>query len=737
MADEKLYSWKPEEQDVFKNITVDNSFKQKDQQFADPMAFDQNQKNAQKRKNKDKEAENGINIGIDEELAEKRELVDANMPGTISVFSGKEKLIRSAKYTYVTTEGDRKVEKKGSRTPSRWRMKPILDHLNSLDTLLDNAVNLAKTEEIQNEFREICLACEKYIRHRNPWTDEGKARKQMVQDIYEQVKTESLRFSVRVEQLSKNPVENGPKTWLDILREVRTEKFEDGVDGAKVTIGGAGTSKVYIVEKNGKKQYFKETEKLPSGDYDVLTSEAISLAQDELRAYEADNRHTKKDKEDFSSKITQKSNALKAVMDCLKYLFKDFDSINDFFDDHRDPDEIMDGIEEILEQELEKKKLEEEQLKQKQRDKKPKDTVLEDHIRIFKDIVAKKNDIGSVYSYVSETLHEISKKARCHGIAVNSAVIKENADLSRRNVASARMAKLLGLNGEEHNLIADSKLADVIINGKTMHGILMDEASGVVLPNYRKHSVFKTRYSADAFRSLLNLQIYDIIMGQVDRNTSNYLGTIKEDKMTGSCEVLNITGIDNDMCGGVLRYSEIFIQGKNGYNQIRNIVVDNSLQPPAIEKELADNIMKLTPEIIHFQFCDIFDKDERRALIDRLSEVQKVIKILKKKHQDKIIERNDKAKWTTRMMEFSKVVGERMRKDVKDANDEEDRLMDDLYKRKNDKKNKMTQMQYLKEKAKIKNKVNNIKMRTVNLVKSKCYLRTDYLFTGKDEIPEK
>ena len=58
-------------------------------------------------------------------------------------------------------------------------------------------------------------------------------------------------------------------------------------------------------------------------------------------------------------------------------------------------------------------------------------------------------------------------------------------------------------------------------------------------------------------------------------------------------------------------------------------------------------------------------------------------------------------------------------------------------KRKNDKKNKMTQMKYLKEKAKIKNRVNNIKMRTVNLVKSKCYLRTDYLFTGKDEIPEK
>ncbi len=723
MADEKLYSWKPEEQDVFKNITVDNSFKQKDQQYADHMAFDQNRKDAQKRENKDKEAENGINIGIDEELAEKREIVDANMPGTISVFSGKEKLIRSAKYTYVTTEGDRKVEKKGSRTPSRWRMKPILDHLNALDALLDKVVDLKKVEEIQNEFRQICLSCEKYLRHRNPWTDEGKARKQMVQDIFEQVKTESLRFSVRVEQLSTKPEENGLKTWLDVLRDVRTEKFEDGVDGATVTIGGAGTSKVYIVEKNGKKQYFKETEKIPSDDYDVLTSEAISLAQDELRAYEADNRHTKKDKEDFRSKITQRSNALKAVMDCLKYLFEDFDSIGDFFDDHRDSDKIMDGIVKVLDDK--EKKLEK------------KDTVLENHIITLRNIIEKKDEIGSVYGYVSETLHEISKKARCHDIAVSSAMIKENADLSRRNVASARMAKLLGLNGEGHNLIADSKLADVIINGKTMHGILMDEASGVVLSDYSKHSVFKTRYSADAFRSLLNLQIYDIIMGQVDRNASNYLGAIKEDKMTGSCEVLNITGIDNDMCGGVLRYSDIFIEGKSGYNRIRNIVVDNSFQPPAIEKELADNIMKLTPEIIHFQFCDIFDKDERRALIDRLSEVQEVIKILKKKHQDKIIGRTDKAQWTTRMMEFSKVVGERMRKDVKDANDEEKRLMDDLDRRKNDKKNKMTQMKYLKEKAKIKNRVNNIKMRTVNLVKSKCYLRTDYLFTGKDEMPEK
>ena len=88
-------------------------------------------------------------------------------------------------------------------------------------------------------------------------------------------------------------------------------------------------------------QIFSNYDVIPSDDYDVLTSEAISLAQDELRAYEADNRNTKKDKEDFSSKITQRSNALKTVMDCLKYLFEDFDSIGDFFDDHRDPDKIM------------------------------------------------------------------------------------------------------------------------------------------------------------------------------------------------------------------------------------------------------------------------------------------------------------------------------------------------------------------------------------------------------------
>ena len=719
MADEKLYSWKSKEQDVFKNITRDNDFKQKNQYAVDNIALAQDRKLAQKQDGKSGE-DNNINIGIDEELQEKRDLVDANMPGTISVFSGKEELIRNAKYTYITTEGDRKVEKQGSRTPSKRRMKPILDHLGNLDKLLDNAFDLEKAEEIQNEFREICIVCEKYIRHRNPWTDEGKARLQMVQDIFEQVKIESLRFSVRVEQLKENPAEAANKTWLDILRDVRTEKFEDGVDGAKVTVGGAGTSKVYIVEKDGKKQYFKESEKIPPCDYDVLTREALSLAEDELKAYVADDTHTNEQKEEFSSKHKSKTDALKAVVSFLKYAFKDFDSIDDFFDKRRDPGSIMKGLGEEFQ-------------------KHQKDPELKNIKKTFRDLWKKKDERDSDYKYVSEALLEMSKRSRCHGIAVYSAGIKEDAELSKRNVASARMAKLLGLNDENHNLIADSKLADVTINGKTMHGILMDEAKGVELSKYSQKSIYNTRYSADAFRNLLNLQIYDIIMGQVDRNTSNYLGQIKENKETASCEILNITGIDNDMCGGVLRYSEIFIQGKKGYNKIRNIVVGKEFQPPAIEKELADNIMKLTPEIIHFQFCDILDKDERRAIIDRVSEVQKVIKSLRKhpeKHKDKFISRTETNKWTTCMREFSKKVSKLMLKDQIEANTVQDRLTKELNEKLNDLKNPMSAKQIERETNKIRNKVDSIKDRTINLVKSKCYLRAEYLYTSKEENPE-
>ena len=55
-------------------------------------------------------------------------------------------------------------------------------------------------------------------------------------------------------------------SWVSILAEVRTEKYVDGQDGVRITEGGAGPSKLYIVEKDGVKKFFKQNEDMPSGD---------------------------------------------------------------------------------------------------------------------------------------------------------------------------------------------------------------------------------------------------------------------------------------------------------------------------------------------------------------------------------------------------------------------------------------------------------------------------------------
>ena len=67
---------------------------------------------------------------------------------------------------------------------------------------------------------------------------------------------------------------------------------------------------------------------------------------------------------------------------------------------------------------------------------------------------------------------------RLASVGEEYAKIDKNAELTRRNVACSRMAKLLGLNDGKSNLIVNSRFADIYVNGKLKQGIVMDEAPG-------------------------------------------------------------------------------------------------------------------------------------------------------------------------------------------------------------------------------------------------------------------
>ncbi len=629
----------------------------------------------------------------------------------------------------------------------------IVDNLKTLDDLLKKDVDLKDVKDIQDNFADIILACEFYLKNRNPWSDEGKARKQMVQDFYDEVRVESMRFSQRLDQLSSGTEAVEGKKWVDYLREVRTQKFEDGVDNVEITEGGAGTSKVYIIKKGNKRQYFKENEKMPSDNFDELIKSERKRLKEEFDDYAAEKSHSKKEIDNYRNLLGGRQQKLQLIRDSLNICFESQNDINNFLDDYRAPSQIYQAIRNVLKGRHNVKTINTskmlkddydlyEMLKQEYKEindayelaKENKDGTEEE---LLKKLNTQKAAIKNCdYIYLSETILDISKKMRCHGIANGDAMIEEGAELSKRNVATARLARILGLNSKEPNgpkLIAESSLADVTINGKYMQGIIMEEAPGNILDNIagdESLGVKETKYSPQVFRDLLSLQIFDIILGQVDRNGSNYLGMHNFNKDKNCKEITSIMGIDNDMCGGLLYYEDIQKTGKRGLNRIRNIEVNGRMMIPGMDREFAQAIKKIEPELIHHELCDILNnEEERKALIDRINGIKKAIirqeqKEKKNKNRStKFINRNDIEKWKLLMKNYSTKVREKMEEDRKAANEHYERRINEF----NANTKYMNKGQQEQELASINAEFNNRLKQTENEVKKTTYLRVKYL----------
>ena len=185
------------------------------------------------------------------------------------------------------------------------------------------------------------------------------------------------------------------------------------------------------------------------------------------------------------------------------------------------------------------------------------------------------------------------------------------------------MAKLLGI----EDMIAKSDMATVTINGKTMTGTIMEEVKGTIVEDSKTKAAGEetsVKYSPEAFKQLMNLQVFDVICGQVDRHTGNYLGEL-EKKKDGRYIFKNIKGIDNDMSFGLIKYSDILKNGQYGIKEMKPIELDGTLTIPFLDYDMAMKIKALKPAEVSYQMADILSKEEIRALIDRIKGVQNVI----------------------------------------------------------------------------------------------------------------
>lgn len=612
--DTQLYKWKEENQQINKQDD-DNNIIIQDQGLQ----------------------ENQI-VPLENAIDKKRARVRKNMPEGIGVFSQKQNLIRTGKYRFIDSSGNSHDAKR--TTPSSKYMKPVLNALKTIDEKLSRRYDPFQEEDIHLSFLDAIQACENYLDNRNPWTAEGKARRQMVQDFYAQLREESMKLENRVAQMKAkgeqpvvdNNIENAivveeSLTWYDLLKDVRTAKFKDGEDGVKISKGGAGTSDVYIVEKNGQKKYFKENEKTSQGNFfNMMDESAVHLDNEAEETEDKEQDTLFKNRAELLRSINKGlkvvfGNDVKRVMRFLKGLVSGEEFIIALKDEEAMPEDVRQIFLRLtqeflsLNQELDELRSQVAQMGGQESS--------EEYKSLMARAEQKLKEVEECdYAFIAKEISRLQKAAFSDIIAGGISKIESGEELSKRNVATSRLAKILGIG----NLIAKSELATVTINGKTMTGTIMDQAKGADTSRVIKNNQFKkktVKYTGNAFKELTSLQVFDIICGQVDRHSGNYLATTEE--KDGVVYLQSFQGIDNDMSFGLLTYKDILDTKMNGYDRIRNIENNGKMVLPFIDLELAMKIKALDVNFLEYQMADILSKKERKALTARIKSVKKVI----------------------------------------------------------------------------------------------------------------
>ena len=212
-------------------------------------------------------------------------------------------------------------------------------------------------------------------------------------------------------------------------------------------------------------------------------------------------------------------------------------------------------------------------------------------------------------------------------------------NVTNRNVATSRIAELLGL----HGVVEESKTVKVrdYASGKVYKGNLMsvakgEEAADAAAEVGNKAKVHGTDIGArektalSSFaptiqKDLTSLQVLDYICGQSDRHMHNFF--MEKDK--SGKKYAHVHGIDNDASfstGTKLdAYGSRFVLTRS---KMRAVVHPdkNQLVIPYMDKQLAINIVNLSPDMVRFALKDLLHDRYVEKAIKRLQNVQEAIR---------------------------------------------------------------------------------------------------------------
>ncbi len=466
----------------------------------------------------------------------------------------------------------------------------------------------AQLTQLQNDYKNLQNNCQVYLNARHSFwkgiiRGEGYRRYKMVQAAQTKAYVELALLKNRAQLIYndfKGVTEDSDRPlWVNVLAEARTSHLDltQEKTGKIEYTGGNCNSVIKITQQTGTVAFIKEeTRNIPAAKYTDAYIEKLlesKLGQNFLK----ENNLEEKD--------------LKDIINALSTTFsrKDSELVDKFFNNW--------GPKTYSAKDMRKEAV----------INRMRDYFLDENTTINNKVLnlLDKKKLGyDIFGEFAEYfyLHNLS-----HNIAKNNVKMEKGASITNRNVATRRLAELLGV---PELVPATQKVKYKDQNGKDRYGIIMAQAKGEELYEVNekiKKKTYKYKYNDLVFLQMNTLEILDVIAGQTDRNNSNIYAEFDEKN-----KVTNIRAIDNDMSFGKLTYNDIKKTKRRFLNALED--KDGFCKLKVVDKRLYDSLMVLTDEMVDYVFADLLFKDELKALKDRIKFVKKLLKHSNEKDKD-------------------------------------------------------------------------------------------------------
>ncbi|MCD8082163.1 MAG: hypothetical protein LUE86_01225 [Clostridiales bacterium] len=462
-----------------------------------------------------------------------------------------------------------KGSKKTFHLGSSKEFKEVQNALQEVVSLRDKTLGESR-EEMVRAHERLGKACDAYLKARTgAITDKGKDRLEIVEVISTLQKREADAVNTLRDPATFRSYAGSKTKWSEVLADHRANEID--VTGKELSTVGAGSSSRSVVPLgNNRKGFFTKDQALLSDD-DYLKERIRTAGSENIKmAYE----NILAERDDLAILLDNAQSARSGSKSAVENM----------------------GI--LCDENLKKK------------------------------IKWNEMNLGDKQKFLNE-LKEFAKSKDASKMLQEEAGIETGGNLPARNVASSRLASLLG----QDTLLAKADLVCLRNGNELQKGVMMEEAKGLDYSAKEQHmETFGkvTDYSDPRLQiQITSLEVIDYLAGQVDRHTGNMFYQFEEDKM-GNQKLIGIQGIDNDAAFGNL-------DPENATNKPGTLVGLKDIT--MVDINLMARIQVTNQASLEYIFGDILRPSEIEALGKRFEQVKEhlnngPVKIMQQKDWD-------------------------------------------------------------------------------------------------------